>query len=162
MQDTDKSKENKKAILKSTSLLGGSSFMNILIGMIKTKIVAVLLGPSGVGFISVLNNLLQLVVTVTGLGLTTSGVRQIAHAVGTKDSKSVAITVKSLRISVWVTGSFGLLVMVFGSRLLSTISFKSTEYAISIAFLGLAVLCVPDWQGHVFHIFQSSVKEGTP
>jgi len=85
VQDSDKTKENKKSILKSTALLGGSSFINILIGMIKTKIVALLLGPSGVGFMGVLSSLQQIVTTVTGLGLNTSGVRQIAHATASND-----------------------------------------------------------------------------
>lgn len=140
MQDSNKTKENKKAILKSTALLGGSSFINILIGMIKTKIVALLLGPSGVGFMGVISSLQQIVTTVTGLGLNTSGVRQIAHATASNDEKKVALTVKSLRITVWATGALGLLFMVFSARLLSQLSFKTEEYSVPIAVLGLAVL----------------------
>lgn len=139
MQDTNTT-HSKRAILKSTTLLGGSSLINILIGMVKTKIVAILLGPSGVGFMGVLNSLQQIISTVTGFGLNSSGVRQIAYAAANGDEKSVALTVKSLRITVWATGGLGLLVMVFGASLWSQLSFKTLEYAVPIAILGLAVL----------------------
>lgn len=141
MEEFDnKHKENKRAILKSTTLLGGSSFITILIGMARIKVVALLLGPSGIGFMGVLTSLQQIVSTITGLGLNSSGVRQIAHSASTKDENAVAITVRSLRISVWATGALGLLVMVFGAHMLSQATFKTAEYAAPIAALGLAIL----------------------
>jgi PST family polysaccharide transporter len=42
-----------RQILKSSSLIGGSSLINMAIGMVRTKFVAVLLGPSGVGLMGV-------------------------------------------------------------------------------------------------------------
>lgn len=140
MQEIDNKNENKRAILKSTTLLGGSSLINILIGMVRTKIIAILLGPSGVGLMGVFSSLQQIVSTVTGFGLNSSGVRQIAHSKSSNDEKAVATTVKSLRITIWITGSLGLLVMIVGSKILSQLSFKTEEYAASIALLGLSVL----------------------
>jgi len=110
VQESDNKQEHKRAILKSTTLLGGSSLINILIGMVRTKIVAILLGPSGVGFMGVLSSLQQIVSTVTGLGLNSSGVRQIAHAAASNDEKAVAVMVKSLQITIWITGAIGLYV----------------------------------------------------
>jgi antigen flippase len=132
--------EKKRSILKSTTLLGGSSLVTILIGMIRTKFVAILLGPTGIGFMGVLGGLQQIVQMATGIGLSSSGVRQIAKSVGMKNEKGIAITVRSLRILVWATGTLGLAVMVIGRRVWSELSFKTTEYSASIAVLGLAVL----------------------
>ena len=39
------------SILKSTSLIGSASLLNILISMVRIKFVAVLLGPTGVGLL---------------------------------------------------------------------------------------------------------------
>ena len=36
-------------ILKSSALIGGSSVLNIAIGIVRTKVMAILLGPAGVG-----------------------------------------------------------------------------------------------------------------
>jgi len=145
---------SKIEILKSTTLLGGSSLITILIGMVRTKIVAILLGPNGIGFMSVLTSLQQIVSTITGLGLNSSGIRQIAFSASTQDDKAISITVKSLRFTVWATGGLGFLVMVIGAKLFSQASFKTTEYALSIGFLGFAILFSAISSG------QSSVLQG--
>ena len=76
MEDTIdlKEQEHNRAILKSTALLGGSSLITMLVSMVKSKIMVVLLGPEGVGFLGVLTNLQSLIITVAGLGLTSSAV----------------------------------------------------------------------------------------
>lgn len=38
-----------RRILKSTSVIGGASVINIGIGLLRSKVLAVLLGPAGVG-----------------------------------------------------------------------------------------------------------------
>ena len=42
-------------ILKYTSLFGGVQGLNILIGLVRNKVIAILLGPLGVGLISIYN-----------------------------------------------------------------------------------------------------------
>ena len=45
-------------ILKYTSIFGGMQGLNILIGIIRTKLVALILGPVGMGLVSVLERIL--------------------------------------------------------------------------------------------------------
>ena len=40
-----------RQILKSSSLIGGSQGINFAIGLVKTKMVAVFLGSSGIGLV---------------------------------------------------------------------------------------------------------------
>ena len=47
-----------KQILRSSFIIGGASVINILVGLLRMKVVAVLLGPAGVGLIGILNNLM--------------------------------------------------------------------------------------------------------
>ena len=46
-----------RRILKSSSIIGGSSVINILIGLLRTKVLAILIGPSGVGLVSLYTSL---------------------------------------------------------------------------------------------------------
>lgn len=141
MKDEELSQQqHKRSILKSTTLLGGSSFITILIGMIRVKFVAILLGPSGVGFMGVLTGLRDTISTVAGLGLSSSGVRHIASSVAQGENKAIALTVKCLRVLMWTTGVIGMLVMIGGAFFWSQISFKTTEFALAISFLGLSIL----------------------
>jgi PST family polysaccharide transporter len=129
-----------RSILKSTSLIGGASVLNILIGMVRIKFVAVLLGPTGVGLLGMYAQITALIITLTGMGISSSGVRQVAEAVGSGDDERVARTVIALRRIAWLTGGLGLLVMVAFCVPLARLTFGSTDYSWSIAVLGITLL----------------------
>lgn len=65
-------------ILKSTSVFGGSQVINILIGIIRNKILAILLGTAGIGLISVYQSALDMIKSISSLSIETTGVREIA------------------------------------------------------------------------------------
>jgi antigen flippase len=66
-------------------LIGGSSLIVVLLTMLRTKVLALFLGPAGIGLMGLFSSMTSLVGTVTGLGVATSGVRQIAEAAGAGD-----------------------------------------------------------------------------
>ena len=134
------SKQHYRGILKATSLIGGSSFINILIGMVRTKFVAVLLGPAGVGLMGMYGSITGMIGAVSGMGLGSSGVRQIAESHGTGDAERIASTVRTLRRTLWLTGTLGMLATMVGCVWWSKLSFGSTEHAIAIALLGITIL----------------------
>src|SRR5260370_39918459 len=72
-------------ILKSSALIGGSSIINVAIGILRTKCMAVLLGPAGVGLAGMYGSISDLTLSLAGMGINSSGVRQIAEAVGSND-----------------------------------------------------------------------------
>lgn len=121
-------------------MIGGSSLINMGIGMVRTKFVALLLGPSGMGLMGVYTAISGMVGTISSMGIGTSGVREIAEAHGSGDQDRIARTVKTLRRTVWVTGLLGMLIMMLGSTLLSSATFGSTEHALSIALIGITIL----------------------
>ena len=129
-----------RSILKSSSLIGGASVINILIGMVRTKFVAVLLGPTGVGLLGMYAQVTDLIYTATSMGIGSSGVRQVAEAVGSGDDERIARTVITLRRTAWLTGGLGLLVMVVFCIPLSKMTFGNTDYAGPIAVLGITLL----------------------
>lgn len=139
-QDSADSGSSYRSILKSTSLIGGASVINILIGMVRTKFVAVLLGPTGVGLLGMYSQVTGVVGTLTGLGIGSSGVRQVAEAVGSNDDERIARTAVTLRRAAWLTGGLGLLVMLVFCVPLSHITFGSSDYAWTIAVLGVTLL----------------------
>jgi len=129
-----------RSILKSTSLIGGASVLSILIGMVRTKFVAILLGPTGVGLLGMYSQITTLITTFTGMGIGNSGVRQVAEAVGSNDDERVARTVITLRRTACMTGGFGLMVMIALCVPLSRMTFGTNDYAWPIAALGITVL----------------------
>ena len=85
-----------RQILRSSSIIGGASVINILVSLIRTKVAAVVLGPAGVGMIGLLQALMATASTVSALGFSTVGTRQVAEAVGADDAASVAVARRAL------------------------------------------------------------------
>ncbi len=110
--------------------------MNYLVGLIRTKLVAVLLGPSGVGLVGLYISVTGLVGTLTGLGIGASGVREVAEAHGSGDAGQIARTVIVLRRACWATGLLGWLLTAALSWPLSLWTFASYERAGAVALLG--------------------------
>lgn len=129
-----------RSIFKATSLFGGVQVYQILIQIIKSKFVAVLLGPAGVGIMGLYQSGLQLVQQISSMGLAQSAVRDVSEANGTNDVQRIAKTVTVVRKLVWITGLIGLLIVACCSPLLSKASFGNYDYTIPFIILSVTLL----------------------
>ena len=93
--------KNYRSIFKATSLFGGVQVYQILIQIIKSKILAVLLGPSGIGIQGLFQSALDLVKQGSSMGIAQSAVRDVAEAHGSGDVDRINETVSILRKIVW-------------------------------------------------------------
>lgn len=126
-------------ILKSSAVIGGSSILNIAIGIVRTKAMAVFLGPAGFGLMGLYGSIADLAQSIAGMGISGSGVRQIAEAVGTGDTERIARTVVVLRRTSVVLGVLGAILLVALSRQVSVLTFGSEQHTAAVALLALAV-----------------------
>lgn len=96
-----------RQILRSTSIIGGASVINILIGLVRVKVAAVLLGPAGIGLMGLFSNLISTASNVAALGTGTVGTRQIAEAAGRNDQQAVAVARRALFWCTLALATFG-------------------------------------------------------
>ena len=136
----NKEKDSYKQIMKATSLFGGVQVFNILISVIRSKFVAVFLGPTGMGIVGLLQGTTGVIGSLTNFGLRTSAVKNIAEAIGTENYERVAVVVKVLRRLVWVTGLLGALITFITSPWLSQLTFGNKEYTIAFMWLSITLL----------------------
>jgi PST family polysaccharide transporter len=136
-------------ILKSSALVGGSKVVDVLVGMVRVKVMAVLLGPAGFGLMGFFTSITDMTRSVSGMGINTSGVRQIAEAVGSGDAARVARTVTVLRRVSVLLGALGAVFLLVFCRQVSEFTFQTGAYAWSVTLLGVAVFIrtVSDAQG---------------
>ena len=153
-------------ILKTSTLMGLSTGLNLVLAAVRTKIFAMLLGPAGMGLMGALSSIADLTRNLAGLGLQSSGVRQIAQAHAQGDHERLGV---SMHVLLWCSavmallGAMGLWV---GSRWVSEWTFGSTAHAAAVAVLGLAVFfrLLADGQGAVLQglrCIPSLAKEAT-
>jgi Na+-driven multidrug efflux pump len=126
-------------ILKSLVLIGGSSVLNICIGIVRTKAMAVLLGPAGFGLMGLYGSIADLAVSIAGMGVNSSGVRQIAEAAGSGDAKRMARTVTVLRRTAVLLGILGASLLIVFPQKVSELTFGADQHAGAVALLSLAV-----------------------
>ena len=127
-------------ILKSSSVIGGAQGINYLIGLVRTKVVAVLLGPSGVGLVGLYMSIIGLVQSIAQMGINQSGVREVAEAAVSGNLERIASTVKTLRRACWATGLIGWIMTMAFALPLAQWTFGSSEHVCSVAILGCVIL----------------------
>ncbi|MBP1593336.1 MAG: Polysaccharide biosynthesis protein [Bacteroidetes bacterium] len=140
MTKDEHDKNSYKESLKATSLFGGVQVYNILIGIIRSKFVAVLLGPVGMGINGLLISATDLIMSLTNLGLGTSAVRDIAEANATQDAGKIALVIRVFRRLVWLTGLLGAVICLLFSPYLSYVTFGNYQYTIAFVILSSSVL----------------------
>ncbi|MDO5971124.1 O-antigen translocase [Flavivirga aquimarina] len=136
-------KENQSSyrqIMKATSLFGGVQVFNILISIVKSKAIAVLLGPKGMGIAGLLMSAISLISTLTNFRLGNSAVKDIAAADSTADQNRIAKVIAVFRKLVWVTGVLGTVITVILSPWLSEFTFGNDEYTSAFIWLSITLL----------------------
>ncbi|MBR5323477.1 MAG: O-antigen translocase [Muribaculaceae bacterium] len=133
------SKSIYRKIIGATSLFGGVQVINMLCSLIRNKIIALLLGAEGVGMISLFNSSVEMVSSLTNLGLRQSSVRDVAtaHKKGEELLRKVSGVVRKLSL---VLGLFGAMVFIGAAPLLSKVTFGNDQNIWSFVFLSAALL----------------------
>src|SRR4051794_12211349 len=117
-----------RQIIKATSIFGGVQVFTIILSIIRSKFIAVLLGPAGMGIAGLLTTTTGLINSLTNFGLGTSAVRDVAFANSTGNESRIAIVIIVLKRLVWATGILGTLVILVFSPWLSQFTFGNRDY----------------------------------
>ncbi len=126
-------------ILKSTFFVGGSQVIQIFLSVLKTKVGAVFLGPTGIGLIGIYQSILDLIRNATGFGINFSGVKNIAQEKNNDNLTKLSEEIVVLKRWAIGTGILGALIIVGLSVPLSIFSFGDNSKALIIASLSIAV-----------------------
>jgi antigen flippase len=126
-------------ILKSTAVVGASSAISVVFSIIRNKAIAVMLGPEGIGLMALYNSIADIAQTLAGVGVQSSGVRQIAEAAATDDKEKIARTARIVgRVSL-LLGVIGALLLVMIAAPVSNLTFGGYQHTAGIALLSIAL-----------------------
>jgi O-antigen/teichoic acid export membrane protein len=129
-----------RQILKANSIFGGVQLFSIIITIVRSKVVAILLGPLGMGVSGLLLNTTGMIQSLTNFGLSTSAVKDIAQANESKNNARIAIVVQVLKRLVYFTGLTGMLLTFILAPILSDLTFGNDEYSIAFRWLSVTLL----------------------
>lgn len=111
-------------IFKNTGLFGLSQIIRIGVKLISNKVAAIFLGPMGIGIIGLLENIIGIIQSVTGLGIASSSVREIAIATEENNEKRLIKIIYQWAI---ITGVLGAIVLLIFSKYITYEVFESYD-----------------------------------
>ena len=114
--------------IKYMGIFGGTQSFSILLGIIKNKFAAKLIGASGLGMIAMYNRTLQMLCDSTNLSLSFSAIRRIAGAYEEGNEEALRHWIKVLRSWAFLTAIAGVIVSVLLTPLLGEWNFEGNDY----------------------------------
>ena len=127
-----------RGLVKSMLVIGSAQVVNILISIFKMKVLAVLLGPSGIGLLSIYNSLLNMVQQTAGLGMESSGVREIVSSRG--DEVTLSKVRRVLFSAHLIQGALAMLAVWLLRERIAIWLFGDGARATEIGLIGIAIL----------------------
>ena len=127
-------------VIKYTGLFGGVQGITMLVSLIRNKLVAILLGPEGIGLINIFNNALKLIAHSTNFGLDFSAVKHMAEIAESDNRKEIEHFACVIRTWSLAVGLFGMFICMAFSNILCYWTFKNYDNATYFIILAPAVL----------------------
>lgn len=137
---TDQAGTTYLQILRSTSLMGASSVVSVLLSVIRMKIFALALGPAGIGLFGLYSLISDFAAGLANMGIQSSGVREVAAAAADDDAARVA---RVARVLTWLSLLFGVVGALMLAALavpVSVLTFGNSLEAPGVAAIGIAVV----------------------
>lgn len=129
-----------KSILRSTAVLSSSSVVTIIVGLVSAKAFALLIGPTGLGYMGLLQSLVGLAGLVTGMGIGTGLVRMGAEALEQQNVIKVAALRRAAWSLFWTFGGGAFLLLALIREPVSRYMLGGVEHAGAVVLMGLALL----------------------
>lgn len=126
-----------RQIFRSSAVIGSASLVHIALGIGKVKVLALLLGPAGIGVMGLYQNIMAMASTLFGCGLESGGVRQIAAV--QEDKQLLALVRRALLWANVMLGALGMLLLWGLGEPLSQWVFHDSAHTGDIGWLGLGV-----------------------
>lgn len=124
------------AILKAMSIFGGVQVVNIICSIVRTKLIAVWIGATGMGLFGLYNTAIEMISALSQLGIRNSAVRDIANASGSRISLIIVV----VRRWAWFLGLLGALITLSISPLLSRWTFGDENHIWGFVILSIVLL----------------------
>lgn len=127
-----------RGLMRSMLVIGSAQTVNILLSIARMKVLAVLLGPSGVGLLSIYNSLQSTVQQTAGLGMRSSGVREIASS--RREEATLSRVRRALFAAHLVQGALAMFAVWVLREPIAVWLFGDAARATEVGLIGVAIL----------------------
>ena len=126
-------------VLKYTGIFGSVQGLNVIVSLVRNKFVALLLGPSGMGLVTLFNTTVSFISQSTHFGISTSAVRHLSDYPDDDSHPQIIHFVKVVRAWALLTALLGMLVCIVIGPFLSSTTFAWGDHSLHFILLSPAV-----------------------
>ncbi len=137
-----KGSESYDHVLKYTSLFGSVQVLIILIGIVRNKFMAILLGASGVGLNALLISVQNFASQCTNLGISFGAVPKLSQFYDQGRKELIDYYIQVIRLWSLIAAVLGILFCLAISPLINNLTFTWGNHTLHYAMLGLSVALV--------------------
>lgn len=136
----EKREEKYQNIMRATSIFGGVQLINIIINIVRSKYIATLLGPSGMGVMGLFTSAITIISSLTNFGLGVSAIKDISLAHSSDNNEQISKVVTVFKRLVIFTGLLGTIIFFIISPWLSSITFGSSNYTLAFYWISFTLI----------------------
>ena len=129
-------------ILKYTGIFGGVQGLVILIGLVRNKFMALLLGAGGMGFNALLMSVQNFASQCTNLGISFGAVPRLSGYYEQQRTELVDYYIQVIRLWSMIAAVLGCLFCILVSPLINDLSFTWGNHTLHYAMLGVSVAMI--------------------
>ena len=133
------SEDSYRHILKYTGLFGGVQGLTILIGLVRNKAMALLLGTVGMGFNALMMSVQTFAAQCTNLGLSFGAIPKLSEVYEQEQHEQLDYYVQVIRLWSLIAAVLGLVFCVVASGLVDNLTFTWGDHTLHYAMLGVSV-----------------------
>lgn len=126
--------------VRATAVVGLGSVLSLAASVVVAKVLAILIGPDGVGLLGVMQSLVGIAGMLVGFGVATGLVRGLASAIAQGDVEEVGGLRQAGSLIVLGTGSVGLILLVLGREWVASTILGDSGRAGDVLFIAPAVV----------------------
>ena len=127
-----------REVFRSSAIIGGSTAIHVIVSIVKVKVLAVLLGPVGIGLMGLYLNIMGMAATLAGCGIASSGVRQVAA--GTDDTETLSVVRRALWLGSLILGVSGMAALWLLREPVARWVFGDSVHTSAVGWLGVGIL----------------------
>ena len=126
-------------VLKYTSLFGGVQVLSIMIGLVRNKAMAMILGAGGMGFNALFTSMQNFASQCTNLGISFGAVPRLSELHERQEDEMLRYYIQVIRLWSIIAALLGVVFCVVVSPLVNLLSFTWGDHTLHYAMLALAV-----------------------
>ncbi len=143
-----------KSTFKNTVAFGGVQIINVIISILRGKIAAVILGPTGMGINGLYTSTLNLITSMSGMGLELSSIKDLSTSHEEQNQSQVNRHIYIINKLFLICSLIGFIATIVLSKRLSIWTFGTSDYTFSFILLSIFVFLT------TFTKAQSSIFRG--